>query len=190
MIHQIETDMSSKRRTRVLSVVNKAFDNNNGVFRNTSEEIFNGISKVCSGEWAVFVARRGLLTQKENFCAAYQRHYGTFFLGTYQRADSPTTTHEVMIFAPSNKQDVSPTSAPTTQRPMPTASVTPPGEFQCPSDDDCLVSMCLHPNRDNCSQFWQCYPDGGKYLHDCPNGLEYNDEFKGCDWPPSPTCHR
>ena len=203
-IHINETDMPNKRWIRVSSIVNSAFDRNNGNYQKTSEDIFNGIGKYCTGEWAVLVARNGMLTKKENFCAAYERYLGTYYLGTYERGDSGTGTHEVLVFAPGNpyinQPTPSPTRPPTSLPPRPTQTQRPttdsgiqttmlPDHFQCPAGDDCVVSMCLYQNHRNCSQFWQCYSDGSTYLHECPYGYEFNDEFKACDWPPSPTCN-
>jgi hypothetical protein len=50
----------------------------------------------------------------------------------------------------------------------------------------------LYPNPDNCNSFIQCVPQpdgsGKPQVMPCPDGLEWNNNKKECDWPQDSTC--
>ncbi len=71
-------------------------------------------------------------------------------------------------------------------------------KFECPEEDIkqtlCLGPKdCLYPNPDRCDGFIRCEVNAdlktGRPVHKvCPEGLQWNDSNKICDWPQKSTC--
>jgi hypothetical protein len=61
--------------------------------------------------------------------------------------------------------------------------------FPCPVDDSCFEG-CHYPGHNSCDKFMYCDWHGKAVIQYCPNGLQFNEEIRACDWPPSPTCRR
>ena len=43
----------------------------------SAEKIYHDVKGICTGEWIVWVARKGMLTNTKNSCAVYQHYKGT-----------------------------------------------------------------------------------------------------------------
>ncbi|XP_054153527.1 peritrophin-1-like [Oppia nitens] len=73
-------------------------------------------------------------------------------------------------------------------------------DFECPTKDiietKCLgPSDCLYAHPYRCDQFVLCLINkdgktGRPVVKTCPQGLEWNDNTKSCDWPQSSTCRQ
>uniref|UniRef100_A0A6M2DWS2 Putative peritrophic membrane protein 4 holotrichia oblita n=1 Tax=Xenopsylla cheopis TaxID=163159 RepID=A0A6M2DWS2_XENCH len=57
--------------------------------------------------------------------------------------------------------------------------------LQCPQQDS--VVDVLYANPDDCNSYYQCL-NGSPVLLSCPNGLQWNDDVKLCDYPLSEGC--
>ncbi|XP_054153525.1 peritrophin-1-like [Oppia nitens] len=72
--------------------------------------------------------------------------------------------------------------------------------FKCPRKDiihtQCMGPQdCLYPHPYRCDQFIHCEINKDRksarpQVKDCPNGLEWNNNQKICDWPESSTCRQ
>merc|ERR1711892_285468 len=59
-----------------------------------------------------------------------------------------------------------------------------------------LETPLYQPHEYDCSLFWQCTPDGGACLQECPaiseeqggGRLSFNPEISVCDWPENVDC--
>jgi len=68
-----------------------------------------------------------------------------------------------------------------------TAQAVATGQFQCPPDDNFLTTGGLYHNTADPSTFWQCDLSRRAVLKTCPEGTQFNEKARVCDWPPSPT---
>ncbi|KAI8082426.1 hypothetical protein BDF21DRAFT_417848 [Thamnidium elegans] len=50
------------------------------------------------------------------------------------------------------------------------------------SDQVCHTEEGLYPSEDNCDEYISC-EDGIPYVHICPEGLQFNTEYSGCEPP-------
>ena len=94
------TDVDFIREIKLEAKIDPALEGEGYTFEESAEQIYHDVKGICTGEWIVWVARKGMLTNTKNSCAVYQHYKGTRYAAQYKRGDSDEWTKEVVVFSP------------------------------------------------------------------------------------------